>query len=278
MNANADGAIGPEKILILGGTGKSGRRVAARLPRARVGSRSGSPRFDWEDATTWGPVLEGMEAVYISFHSDITFPGAAEAIAAFARRAVASGARRLVLLSGRNLPEAERAERGVTESGAEWTVLRASWFCQNFSEEFLQESVRAGEFALPTAPGRTEPFIDLEDLADVAAAALANGDHAGHIYELTGPRPLSMDEAAAAIGAATGREIRFTAVSAEEHTRLLTGQGLPPEPAALLTGLFADVLDGRNSSVTDGVTRALGRPARDFSDYVRTAAAGGAWD
>ena len=124
--------------LVLGGTGKTGRRVVQRLTAldqpVRIGSRSGGLPFDWEDPATWAPALTGVKAAYVSYYPDLAAPGAAEAIGSFAEMAVNSGTRRLVMLSGRGEDEAVACEKALAESGADWTVLRCSWFDQNFSE------------------------------------------------------------------------------------------------------------------------------------------------
>jgi uncharacterized protein YbjT (DUF2867 family) len=112
----------------------------------------------------------------------------------------------------------------------------------------------------------------------MAVAALTNERHIGRLYELTGPRSLTMDEVAAEISEATGREIRYVPVSIEQHAAEAAEQGAPPELIDLLSYLFSEVMDGRNAGTTDDVKRALGREARDFSDYVREVAASGAWD
>ncbi|UCM87766.1 NmrA family NAD(P)-binding protein [Streptomyces marincola] len=264
-------------ILITGGTGKTGRRVATRLPGARVASRGGTPPFDWHERATWEPALAGVEAAYLSYWPDISAPEAAGTLRAFAGLAAARGVRRLVLLSGRGMDSAAEAEAAVRESGTEWTILRGSWFCQNFSEDFLLDPVRAGEFTLPAAPGVVEPFIDAEDIADVAVAALTGAGHAGRTYELTTGRALTLEEAAAEIGEAAGRTVAFRAVGRDQYADDLTAQGQPPEIARLLAGLFTDVLDGRNAAVSGDVAAVLGRPPRDFSDFARRAAAAGAW-
>jgi uncharacterized protein YbjT (DUF2867 family) len=267
--------------LITGGTGKTGRRVAERLAArgvpVRIGSRSGTPPFDWEDRATWGPALEGVDAVYVAFYPDLAVPGAAETVGAFAALAVERGVRRLVLLSGRGEEGAERAEEAVRASGAAWTILRASWFAQNFSESFMLEPLLAGELALP-ASGVREPFIDADDVADAAAAALTEDGHAGQLYELTGPRALTFAEAVDEIARATGRPMRFVTITPDEFAAGMEEAAVPAEMAALVMELFTTVLDGRNSQVTDGVRRALGREPRDFAEYARDAAAAGAWD
>jgi uncharacterized protein YbjT (DUF2867 family) len=270
--------------LVLGGTGKTGRRVAERLKArgmpTRVGSRSGEPPFDWEDAATWAPALQNVESVYVSYYPDLAIPGAPATVRAFAELAVQNGVRRLVLLSGRGEEEAQSAEQALREvgeeAGVEWTIVRCAWFMQNFDENYLLEPILAGEVALPSGDV-PEPFVDADDIADVAVAALTEDGHAGQLYELTGPRLLTMEEAVGEISRATGREIRFVPVSLEEYEAVLAEADVPPEFLSFLTYLFGEVLDGRNASLTDGVRRALGREPKDFGDYARDAAATGVW-
>jgi uncharacterized protein YbjT (DUF2867 family) len=266
--------------LVIGGTGKTGRRVVRRLRDrgvpVRVGSRAGEPPFDWDDRATWAPALRGVASVYVTYHSDVAFPGAADVVGSFARLAVETGALRLVLLSGRNEEGALRSEQLVRESGADWTIVRSSFFAQNFSEGFFLDSVLAGEVPFP-AGDVTEPFIDVDDIADVAAAALTDDRHIGQLYEVTGPRLMTFADAVAGIARAVGREIRYVQVSMERYAALLGDYDLPVEFVKLMTELFSDILDGRSSYLADGVQRALGRPPRDFADYARDAAASGVW-
>ncbi|GAB3154820.1 NAD(P)H-binding protein [Micromonospora sonneratiae] len=268
-------------ILVLGGTGKTGRRVAARLTArglpVRVGSRAAATPFDWTDQDTWAPVLRDIDSVYLVFYPDLAFPGAADAIRAFTRLAVDGGTRRLVLLSGRGEEEAIPSEQAVRDSGADWTILRASWFFQNFSEHFLLGPVLDGQIALP-AGSVAEPFIDADDIADVAVAALTGDGHTGRLYDLTGPRLLTFAEAAAEISRAVGREVGYVPVSPDRYAAAATAHGVPVEQVTALTDLFTRVLDGRNAHLTDGVRQALGRAPRDFTDYVRDAAASGVWN
>ena len=266
--------------VVTGGTGKTGRRVAERLAArgrpVRIGSRRGSPAFDWEDPSGWPAVLDGADAAYLAYQPDIAFPGGAAAVGDFARLAVKAVVRRLVLLSGRGEPEAQVAEREVAVAGAEWAVVRASFFMQNFSEGFLVDAVRAGVLALP-AGGVAEPFVDVDDLADVAVAALTAAAAPDRVYETTGPRPLTFAEVAAELSAAAGHDVRYVPVSGPDFVAGLVAEGLPADFAAELGALFGAVLDGRNSSVAGGVAEALGRPPRDFAGYARPAAESGVW-
>jgi uncharacterized protein YbjT (DUF2867 family) len=252
-------------------------RLSAGGVDVRVGSRSSGPPFDWEDRGTWPAALAGASAAYISYYPDLAVPGAPEAVGAFTEQALASGTRRLVLLSGRGEEEAQRAEEVLRESGAEWTVLRCSWFNQNFSEGSFLEPVLAGEVALP-AGDVPEPFVDAEDIADAAVAALTQDGHANRLYELTGPRLLTFADAVEEIARATGREVRYERISMAQFTSALAEQDLPADVVGLVSYLFAEVLDGRNAELDDGVQRALGREPRDFADFARDAAAVGVWN
>ncbi|GAA3515585.1 NAD(P)H-binding protein [Actinocatenispora rupis] len=270
-----------DTILVLGGTGKTGRRVAARLRSrghtVRIGSRTGQPRFDWQDEHTWAPVLADVTAAYLAYAPDAGLPGAAETIGSFAETAVAHGVQRLVLLTGRGESGALRSEHAVQQAGADWTILRSSFFAQDFSEdEAFADSVRNGTLPFPWGQV-AEPFVDLADVADVATAALTEDGHAGRRYELTGPRLLTFADAAHEIAAATGRAVTHLPITAEQFASGLVAQGAPADFAAQLTAMFAEVLDGRNAHVTDGVRQAIGREPRDIGDYILDAAARGAW-
>lgn len=268
-------------ILVLGGTGKTGRRVAERLrDRAvpvRIASRNSvtSP-FDWNDSSTWGGALAGVESVYINYASDLAIPGATETIQEFVNYAVNSNVRRLVLLSGRGEEEAQRCEQIVQESGLEWTVVRASWFSQNFSEGEFREMVLNGAITLPVAD-IPEPFVDVDDIADVAVAALTEDHHSGEVYEVTGPRMLTFREAAQELSRAVGREVTFIPVPKQDFLAGARDSRAPEEIVWLLNYLFETVLDGRNAYISDGVQRALGRQPRDFAVYAEDAALAGAW-
>jgi uncharacterized protein YbjT (DUF2867 family) len=267
-------------ILVIGGTGKTGRRVAEGLGakgiEVRIGSRSAAPSFDWQDRSGWAQALDGVRAAYITYFPDITVPGAPEDIRAFAELAVAMGVRRLVLLSGRGEPEAQQAEEMLKASGAAWTILRCSWFNQNFSEGFLHDMVNAGDVALPAGDVR-EPFIDVDDIAEAAVIALAEPGHENRVYEMTGPRLMTFRQAVSEIAAASGRAIRYTELTPAAFEESLVAAGVPEEYRSLVMMLFTEVLDGRNESVTTGAADILGRAPRDFADFAREAAAAGRW-
>jgi uncharacterized protein YbjT (DUF2867 family) len=267
--------------LVIGGTGKTGRRVADQLIKAgrlvRIGSRTAELPFDWEQQDTWDRVLQGMKAAYVAYQPDLAVPGALETVEAFFDRAIACGVEKLVLLSGRGELEAEQAEQALQATSVDWTILRSSWFCQNFSESFFLDPILAGQVALPVVESVAEPFVDVDDIADMAFAAFTDPRHSRQLYEISGSKALTFAEAIDEIARATGREIAFVPVSADDYRAELVRQGVPDDDIELVLYLFATVLDGRNTPLTDGVQRALGRSPREFSDYVRQTAATGIW-
>jgi uncharacterized protein YbjT (DUF2867 family) len=276
-----------QPILVTGGTGKSGRRVVSQLAErgvpVRVGSRSGAPPFDWTDRDTWDAALDGVARVYVVplDGERLTRP--------FVQRCAAHGVERLVLLSGRGVdvpgyvPEDSAAglthvdgEHAVRTSSLQWTVLRPGWFAQNFSEGFFRDAVLAGELRLPGGDGAAT-FVDAEDIAAVAVEALSGDGHGGRTYELSGPRPVTLAEAAATIAEATGRAVRYVPVPPEDFVAELVGQGWPRADAEDYALAVSPLRRGLDSHVSDGVRRALGREPRDFTDFVKDAAAAGAW-
>jgi uncharacterized protein YbjT (DUF2867 family) len=266
--------------LVLGGNGKTGSRVAQRLQAAgmpvRIGSRSAVIPFDWENRDTWERSVHGIDSVYITFQPDLAVPGSDTAIRDFSKLAVKNGAKKLVLLSGRGEPEAQVCEDIVMNAGVDWSIVRASWFNQNFSESYMLEPIMAGFVAMPAA-NIGEPFVDVEDIADIAAAALMSNDHSKKLYEVTGPRLLTFRDAVLEIGKATGKDIEFLQIPIDEYKDQLIAAHVPQEYISLLTYLFTEVLDGRNASVANGVEQALGRKPRDFSDFVKRTLPTGVW-
>lgn len=266
--------------LVLGGTGKTGRRIAQRLQamdqEVRIGSRSSVPSFDWDNKKSWETCLKGVTAVYITYAPDLAMPGAKDAIEAFVDLAKRRGVRRLVLLSGRGEAEAQACERIVISAGLEWTIVRASWFNQNFSEGAFVDMVLNGAITLP-AGDQVEPFVDADDIADVAVAALTEDHHNAEVYEVTGPRLMSLADVAADLSRATGREITYVDVPHDGFIAEVEASGAPRDVVWMLDYLFSTVLDGRNAHLTDGIQRALGRPPKDFAAYAREVAARGVW-
>ena len=269
-------------ILVIGGTGKTGRKVAEGLKQrnqnVRIGSRNGSPSFEWEDPSTWPKALEGMDKVYIVFYPDLAVPGAAESIEGLTEAAKKAGVKKAVLLSGKGEKEAERCEQIVANSGLEYTLVRASWFNQNFSESFFLDPILAGHIALPM-PDAKIPFVDTDDIAEVVVETLISDAHNGQTYEITGPRAMVFEEAITEIANATGRDLKYQAVSQEEYNNMLTAAGVPSDYIWLFDYLFREVLGNpSNQIVTSDVEKVLGRKAIDFKEYAKKTVKTGVWN
>ncbi|GAA0490075.1 NAD(P)H-binding protein [Streptomyces stramineus] len=267
------------EILVLGATGKTGSRVVPRLHAlghtVRAASRSGATRFDWAERATWAPALAGAEAVYMVPTETLGLPERAD----FVARAEEAGVRRIVQMSVRGIDHdgIPPTERAVRDSGLEWTVLRPCWFAQNFADPglFLPELL-AGELTTPAGDGR-EPFIDAEDIADVAVAALTGPGHAGATYELSGAELMTFQEALSLIGEAAGREIRHRHIARADYVAGLVAAGGAADDAESFAGFLDGIRRGEDDYVSDGVERALGRAPRSFRDYVSATAARGVW-
>lgn len=268
-----------QSILVIGATGKTGSRVARKLEEqgrtVRRGSRGAAIPFDWERPETWDAALEGVSAAYVTYFPDIAVPGGVEAVEALAARAREKGVEKLVLLTGRGEHHAQRAEEVVRQSGLAFTIIRAAWFAQNFSEGALHGPVMAGVLPMPGGDVR-EPIIDIDDIAEVAVAALTEPGHDGELYEVTGPRLMRFADMAEELARAAGRPVRHLPISFEEFQAAIArdSDGMI---AGVITDIARETLDGRNAWLADGVQRALGRPPRDFADFARAAARAGAW-
>jgi uncharacterized protein YbjT (DUF2867 family) len=274
-------------ILVLGGKGKTGRRVVAQLEArgvpVRLASRSSEPRFDWYDESTWPAIASGAHTAYLA--PPVGPTGLAQA-GRFVQHAAEHGLRRVVLLSGRGVGSPGRdfavyesgveLEHAVKDSGVDWTIVRPAWFMQGFSEDFLHEYVMAGEIRVSAGTG-AEAWIDTDDVGDVMAAALLDERHTGQTYSLSGPRTLTMAEVADELTAATGRSIRYVDLGPDEHVAELTGFGLSQEDAESVRDLFAVIRNHRSEYVSDGVMEVLGRAPRDFTDWARSTAQTGVW-
>lgn len=268
-------------ILIIGKNGKTGMRVNQRLQAlgyaTRAVSRSTNLSFDWDNPETWRAAIEGTTAAYVTYQPDLAVPGAESTIKEFVRVAAAAGLKHIVLLSGRGEEGAQRAEEILKASGLSWNIVRASWFCQNFSESFMLEGILAGELVLP-ADDTVEPFIDADDIADVVVAALTRPGHKNKLYEVTGPRALTFAQCIQEISDALGRPVKYTSIPVDTYINALREEGAPEDLQWLLRELFAVVFDGRNCNVMPGVEQALGRPATDFKTYVQKTIESGIWN
>ncbi|MBO6639720.1 MAG: NmrA family NAD(P)-binding protein [Roseitalea sp.] len=268
-----------QPILVIGATGKTGSRVASKLEAkgiaVRRGARGSETPFDWEDPATWAPALSGVSKAYVTYFPDLAFPGAVEKLEAFTKVAAKTGLQHIVLLSGRGEYFASMGEDVVRNSGLPFTIVRAAWFAQNFSEGYLRDPVLGGVLPMPGGD-IAEPIIDIDDIADVVVAALTEEGHLGERYEVTGPRLMTFAEMAEVLSTTLGRPIQHIPITFEDfHANVAASGG--EIVADVFTSIARETLDGRNAHTTDGVERALGRKPRDFDEFAKTAKAAGAW-
>ena len=268
-------------VIVIGGTGKTGRRVVEGLQKlnhhVRISSRSGTPAFDWDDPSTYAPALRGMDRAYIVYYPDLAVPGAKRAIEQLTEAALQEGLEKVVLLSGKGEKEAQACEEIVANSGLNYTLVRASWFNQNFSEGAFLEFVLAGQLALPM-PEAEIPFVDADDIADVVTKVLVDDQYNGRTITVTGPRKMTFAEAANTLAQGIGRHIQYIPISIEEFKEGMKAAGLPDSYVWLFGYLFKEVLGNPdNQDVSEDVLQVLGRPATDFKDYVLKTAQSGVW-
>ena len=264
-----------KRFLVLGGSGKTGRRVVKQLRQKGEEvcgvSRTTTPAFHWHDNThSWQQLLNGLDSVYVTYQPDLAIPRAADDIARLVIAARQAGVSHMVLLSGRGEKGAEEAEQVVADSGLHYHILRASWFYQNFSEGFLRDMIEAGEVALPCGD-TPEPFIDAGDIAAAAVRCLTDPDIAAGLYEVTGPHLLTFKQCIGQIGAITGQPLSFVDLSVDAMVDALTSAGFERDMVWLMGHLFSEVLDGRNSHTTDTLEKLLGRAPVSFSEYANRA-------
>jgi len=263
-----------ETIAIVGGTGKTGRRVLTQLQQlgypTRGLSRNSDYQFDWADQSSWANALHGVKRVYVTYYPDLAVPRAENDIREFVDLAKSLSVKHIVLLSGRGEEGALRAEQVVKTSGLEWNIVRASWFMQNFSESFMLDGIQSGELVLPPTKAK-EPFVDADDIADMVVATLIRSDLRNQLLEITGPELLTFDACIETISKQSQRDICLQTVPLDAYLHSAKAQGLTQDMAWLINELFCNVLDGRNEFTTTTIEQVLGRPARSFNEYVTDA-------
>ena len=269
-------------ILVIGGTGKTGRRVVEGLNElgheVRIGSRSSSHEFNWEDPDSYAPALRGMDRAYIVYYPDLAVPGAKEAIEKLTEAALKEGLEKVVLLSGKGEKEAEACEEIVANSGLNYTLVRASWFNQNFSEGAFLDFILARHVALPM-PEAEIPFVDADDIAEVVTKVLVDDSYNSQTITVTGPRKMTFKEVVDTMASDIGKKIQYQPITIGEFKEGLKAAGLPDSYVWLFGYLFQEVLGNpENQEVSDDVERVLGRKATDFRDYVEKTRATGIWN
>jgi uncharacterized protein YbjT (DUF2867 family) len=268
-------------FLILGGTGKTGRRIGLVLTSAghvaRLASRHAAVRFDWQDQSTWPGALRGADGVFIVGPGSATdwSPLLTDLLAA----AAANGVARAVLLSARAvefLPDGAvaRAEAALRAGPLRWTILRPAHFAQNFTEAMFAPG--DGRILAPAGTG-AEPFIDVQDIAEVAAAVLAEGTFDGMTLELSGPEAVSFAEAAAVLAAVSGTPVRFADESDEDHVGRLRASGTPEGYIRWRMAMLGAIKRGEDAYLSDGVQQVLHRPAASFRAWAQREVPAAGW-
>lgn len=263
-------------IVITGGTGKTGRRLAQRLgDRAVAVSRHSQRRFEWEDRDTFGPVLEGARAIYL-----VAPPGVSDLLPImqpFLEQALSAGVSRFVLLSSSAIEEGGPLMGAIhawlRRRAPQWLVLRPSWFMQNFSEGPHRQTLEQGVIYSATGEGRVA-FIDAEDISAVAFEALTATDLTSGEMVLTGPEALTYAEVAEILGRQTGRQIRHQNLSRQQLAERHQQAGIPAEYAVALAALDESIAEGAENRITGEVERVTGRPPTRFADFAGRELAG----
>jgi uncharacterized protein YbjT (DUF2867 family) len=268
-------------ILVIGGTGKTGRRVVEQLQKKgiepRIGSRSATPGFDWDDKDTWVDALDGIERVYVTYYPDLAVPGAKKAIESLTYLAKELGVKKMVLLSGKGETEAEACEKIVMDSGVEYTIVRASWFNQNWSESFFLEPILSGEVALPMS-NVLIPFVDADDIAEVAATVLMEDRYNGQVIEVTGPELITFKDIAHIIAKVSNRNLNFYDITLDQYTEGMKQMQIPEDVVWLIEYLFSHVLTNPdNQKITNDIEKVLGRKAKTFLEYAEETTKTGVW-
>lgn len=268
-------------ILVLGATGKTGSRVMTQLQKKgiepRVGSRNASPSFDWNNKETWVHALKDIERVYITFYPDLAVPGAKEAIESFTYLAKELGVKKVVLLSGKGEVEAEACEKIIMTSGINYTIVRASWFNQNWSESFFLEPILAGDVALPLSDVLI-PFVDADDIAEVASTVLLDDTYNGEIIEVTGPELITFKNIVKTISNVSKRNLNFHEITLEQYVEGMKQMQVEADVVWLIEYLFSHVLTNpENQKITNDIEKVLGRKPKTFLAYATETAKTGVW-
>lgn len=278
------------EILVTGATGKTGSRVSRQLAARGVTVRAAARTpgaagagivpvaFDWDDPATHGAAVDGASAAYLippALRLDYV-----PLMTAFLDRLAAAGVARAVFLSARGADASDdiplrQVELALASSGLQYSIIRPSWFDQNFTEGFVYPGIRQhGVVAVPAGSGKV-PFIDAEDIAAVVAETLTGDGHHCQAYDLSGPETLSWAEATEAVAKASGRDIAYLDMEPAEWEAAAIAMGVPPDYAGFLSFLFSAIRQGYDDFLTDGVQRVLGRQPRRFVDWAQDH--GAAW-
>ncbi len=277
-------------VLVLGGTGKTGSRLAATLAKLGLNVRTAARHradvhFDWDDPTTHRPALQGIDRLYLV--PPVMRVDFADPVAAFLDLAETAGVRHVTYVSAYGTISRWRGAAAIGQAPAQvalraveldligrgamtHSILRPAWFMQNFSETFLKPV--DGLITVPTANG-SEAFIDVSDIAAAAAETLASPDaHADAAYALTGPEAITVSEAAEIIAEVTGKPMKHYDIDRDMWIQGAVAAGVPAEYGEMLRILTETIASGKGSRPTDNVETVTGAPPIRFADFARRTA------
>lgn len=272
-------------ILVTGASGNIGREVVRHLKERhaafRIGVRKPSVApadanaqavsFDFLDAGTYRPAVEGCNAVFLLRPPAVS--NTKQTLNRFLDVARAQGVAQVVFVSvagaGDNPVVPHHAVEQHLQAGpAGWTILRPGFFAQNLGDAYRTDIVRDNRIFLPAGSGRAA-FIDVRDVAAVAANTLTDpAPHRGQIYTLTGPEALSFTDAARILTGVLTRTIVYQPASIPAYGIHLRRQGLAPMQILVQTILHAGLRYGQAEAVTDTLASLLGRPPFTLVDYI----------
>jgi uncharacterized protein YbjT (DUF2867 family) len=267
-----------QTTLVLGGTGRTGSRVAKNLIERGLSARTAARgdadvRFDWDDRTTHGPALSGVDSVYLV--TPVMRVDFAPQVSDFLDLAQAAGVRHVTYLSAYGVDQLppDWAIRSVeldllSRTGLTHSILRPAWVMQNFTDDHLP--LVEGLITVPTGDG-TEAFVDAEDIATVAAETLANpGAHAGAQYAPTGPEALTVADVAKVIGDVLGRPVKHNDMDREAWISGAVASGfVPAEYGEMLRWLTGTIASGNGSRPTEDVRKVTGAPPTSVADFAK---------
>lgn len=269
-------------ILVTGATGNAGAalaqllvdgghsvRAAARAPRG-LPAGAAFARFDFTDPSSFEPALQGVRRVFLLRPPQLS--DVKRQFDPFLRAMVRAGVEQVCFLSllgaERNPFVPHRAiEERLVASGLGWTMLRCGFFMQNLTDAHRAEIRDQSEIIVPAGRGKTS-FIDVRDIAAVAARTLTEDGHLGRAYPLTGAVALDYFEVASVLSQVLGRRIVYKRPSLLRFARHNLAQGGAPAYVAVMAAIYTTTRLGMAATLTPDAARLLGRPPRSLRAFA----------
>jgi uncharacterized protein YbjT (DUF2867 family) len=274
-------------ILVTGATGNVGREVVRALngrnvrvvaavtdpeqPEPRLPEGTERVRFVFGEEATYAPAFQGIDAVFLLRPPQISDVKHLINPAVDAMRA--AGVRAVTFLSVQGaqsnpLVPHHAIEKHLERSGLEYTFLRAAFFMQNLSTTHRDDIRLHDDIMVPAGSGRTA-FVDVRDLAAVAALTLTEGGHAWQAYELTSAEALTYDEVARILSEVLGRTIRYAHPNVLQFWNRMRERRPPVGYVLVMTALYAVAALGKAGHLTDDTRQLLGRDPITFRQFAQ---------